>query len=209
MLNVGLRAVGGLRGVRPAVASAVGRGQRAQLHFVPPVLELPTPQSIRAGLAPRARELVAGHPSLINVPVQWGEQDTFGHLNNVAYMRYFESARLAYFDQVLKPFLPQQAYHGFINGTGIGPIVKSVSVTYRAPVWYPDIITVATRVPPESLKRDRFTQTFVMVSHAQQRVVADGDAVIVLYDYAKGAKTDVPEALLAAYHAGEAAQLAL
>ena len=29
-------------------------------------------------------------------PVQWGEQDGFGHVNNMHFIRWFESARIAY-----------------------------------------------------------------------------------------------------------------
>ena len=35
--------------------------------------------------------------SVIRLPVQWGDQDAFGHVNNTVYFRWFESARIAYF----------------------------------------------------------------------------------------------------------------
>nr|KAJ3421233.1 hypothetical protein HK105_004143 [Polyrhizophydium stewartii] len=137
----------------------------------------------------------------MSLPVQWGDMDSFGHVNNVKYARFFESGRLYHFEQILRPHLSAETYRSFITGRGIGPIVKSFSINFRAPCWYNDILTVAVR--GDNLKRDRFTQRFVLVSHAQERVVADGDAVIVIYDYQKGAKTDIPPELLRAYEIGE------
>ena len=32
----------------------------------------------------------------MDLPVAWGEQDAFGHLNNVVYFRYFENVRMYY-----------------------------------------------------------------------------------------------------------------
>jgi acyl-CoA thioesterase FadM len=44
--------------------------------------------------------LMEGYPVVIEVPVAWGEMDAFGHLNNIVYFRYFESARIAYFHKI-------------------------------------------------------------------------------------------------------------
>jgi acyl-CoA thioester hydrolase len=34
--------------------------------------------------------LLAGFPVVITVPVQWGDQDAFGHVNNTVYFRWME-----------------------------------------------------------------------------------------------------------------------
>lgn len=39
-------------------------------------------------------------PVVIETPVAWGEMDAFRHVNNTAYFRYFESARIAYFERL-------------------------------------------------------------------------------------------------------------
>jgi hypothetical protein len=39
-------------------------------------------------------------PVVISCPVQWGDQDAFGHVNNTAYFRWFESGRIAYFERL-------------------------------------------------------------------------------------------------------------
>ena len=42
-------------------------------------------------------EPLAGYPVVIELPVVWGEMDSYRHVNNVVYFRYFKSARLEYF----------------------------------------------------------------------------------------------------------------
>ena len=41
--------------------------------------------------------LLAGYPVVVEQAVFWGEMDSYRHVNNVVYFRYFESARLEYF----------------------------------------------------------------------------------------------------------------
>ena len=43
-------------------------------------------------------ELLGDFPVCVREPVIWGDMDAFGHVNNIVYLRYFESARIAYFD---------------------------------------------------------------------------------------------------------------
>ena len=71
---------------------------------------------------PRPNEL-DGHPLVLAWPVQWGDQDAFGHVNNVVYFRWMESARLEYF---------RQAGLGTAqSNTGMGPILASITCDWR------------------------------------------------------------------------------
>lgn len=40
--------------------------------------------------------MIAQYPVVVEVPVAWGEMDAYGHVNNIVYFRYFETARIAY-----------------------------------------------------------------------------------------------------------------
>ncbi|KAI8920183.1 HotDog domain-containing protein [Powellomyces hirtus] len=197
-LRLGALSVGARRGALSTCrAKSTAAGPRV------PVGALASIDETRNQIPPALKEVLAGYPSLINLPVQWGEQDAFGHLNNVVYMRYIESGRLAYFDQILKPHLSKAAYNSFIQARGVGPIVKSVSCKYIAPVRYPDTVTVAVKVHPDSVKKDRFTQSAIVVSHAQERIVASSESVIVTFDYREQCKADIPQEVLAAWKKGE------
>ena len=43
---------------------------------------------------------LAGYPVIVVCDVAWGDMDSFAHVNNVVYFRYFENARLEYFRQL-------------------------------------------------------------------------------------------------------------
>ena len=43
---------------------------------------------------------LAGYPLVIDWPVQWGDQDAFGHVNNTIYFRWFETVRIEYFERI-------------------------------------------------------------------------------------------------------------
>ena len=45
------------------------------------------------------QELLKSFPVVAKIPVRWGDMDSFQHVNNVSYFRYFESARIAYFNE--------------------------------------------------------------------------------------------------------------
>src|SRR5881396_95323 len=64
---------------------------------------------------------LAAHPIVISLPVQWGDQDAFGHVNNVVYFRWMESARIEYF---------RQAAIGSTSNQGVGPILASLKCDF-------------------------------------------------------------------------------
>jgi acyl-CoA thioester hydrolase len=119
---------------------------------------------------------------IIETPVAWGEMDAFRHLNNTVYFRYFESARIAYFETL--KFLE------YMNTTGVGPILASTSCKFRIPLTYPDKVSIGTRV--SNIDDDRFTMEYYVVSHNHQKVAAEGNGLIVTFDYQANRKVSVP-----------------
>lgn len=120
------------------------------------------------------------YPITVDLPVVWGELDAFQHVNNAVYFRYFESARLAYFREI-----------GFVEhmeATGVGPILASTSCRFRRALTYPDTVTVGARVT--DVGTDRFTMEYRVHSHTLGEVAADGEGLIVCYNYRE--KTTAP-----------------
>ncbi len=76
--------------------------------------------------------LLPEFPVTITQPIQWGEQDGFGHVNNMHFIRWFESARIAY---LLKCGVE-------LKTAGVGPILAAVSCNYRRQVKFPDTVVV-------------------------------------------------------------------
>jgi acyl-CoA thioester hydrolase len=132
-----------------------------------------------------ADDLLAGFPVVVEQAVVWGDMDSYRHVNNVVYFRYFENARLEYFRRL--------DWFEFEKETGIGPILASTQCRFRKALTYPDTIRIGARVV--SVDTDRMTYEYRLVSEKLGAVAADGQGVIVTYHYARGEKTVVPDEL--------------
>lgn len=125
---------------------------------------------------------LAGFPIIVPIPIQWGEMDAYGHVNNAMFFRYFETARIAYLDRC--GFLASYDQHG------IGAILHSTDCRFRRPLLFPDEVLVGTRTL--DVAEDRFTMGYRLVSQAQDAVAADGTGIVVAYDYRAGTKVPLP-----------------
>jgi acyl-CoA thioester hydrolase len=123
-------------------------------------------------------EILAKYPVVVRQPVVWGDMDSYRHVNNVIYFRYFENARLEYFRRM--------GWFEVEDKTGIGPILASTHARFRKALTYPDTIAIAARAV--NVGEDRFTLEHVIVSEAQQAVATEGTGLIVAYDYRVGKK---------------------
>lgn len=130
-----------------------------------------------------SEDLLAHYPVVVRIPVQWGEMDAYGHVNNATFFRYFESARVLYLERC-----------GFVESYDrdkVGAILHSTSCRFRRPLFYPDTALVGTRAL--EVEEDRFTMGYQLVSLAQGAVAAEGTGVVVSYDYTQRQVTSIPE----------------
>ena len=118
--------------------------------------------------------------------VQWGEMDSFNHVNNSVYFRYFENARIAYFDET--------GINQHMQECKVGPILGSTECKFLAPLTYPDTVDIFTRVI--AIKEKRFTMEYMVFSHQLNREVAVGKGEIVYFDYAANRTSEIPENIL-------------
>jgi acyl-CoA thioester hydrolase len=135
----------------------------------------------------RIGELLEDFPVTVEIPVAWGDMDAMGHVNNAVYFRYFETARIACFAELGLGSIEQS--------DGVGPILHSASCRYRIPLTHPDTVTVGARIG--DVGDDRFGMHYRAVSRQHGAIAADGEALIVTFDYAAGRKAAVSEALRA------------
>jgi acyl-CoA thioester hydrolase len=132
-------------------------------------------------------ELFRTFPVIVTQAVLWGEMDSFKHVNNVAYFRYFENGRLEYIRRV--------GWFDIQSTTGIGPILQSTQARFRRPLTYPDTIHIGTRLI--EMKEDRLTIEHKIVSEALDDVATEGQGVIVSFHYESGKKMPLPAELRA------------
>jgi acyl-CoA thioester hydrolase len=121
------------------------------------------------------------YPIQVRIPVAWGEMDSFKHVNNIYYFRYFETTRLHFFHEI--------GLLDYLEEKGIGPILAETSCRFIQPVFYPDTLTIGTRIT--SIGKTSFVMEYCAVSDAQG-LAASGEARMVIYDYNKSRKTDIP-----------------
>ena len=80
---------------------------------------------------------LADYSVVVPWPVQWGDQDAFGHVNNTVYFRWVETARVVYLEKI------------GLDGPGprqpLGPILAAIRCNYRQQVTYPDTIHIGLR----------------------------------------------------------------
>lgn len=133
-------------------------------------------------------------PVTIRVPIHWGDMDALGHVNNVLFFRYLESARVAYIQALglssLREVKPAD------GSAAVGFILQHAQCRFRRPVVYPDTLRVTARL--QSIETDRFTLEHEIISEAQNEVAALGTGTIVTYDYTRATKVNMPADIRAA-----------
>ncbi|KAL1835531.1 hypothetical protein VTJ49DRAFT_6535 [Mycothermus thermophilus] len=149
--------------------------------------------------------LTGGRGGLDGREIAWGEQDTFGHVNNVNYFRYAESARVNWVTNfaVHDPENREQ-WLELMTPKSTGLIMRGIKADFKFPLVYPDKISVYHRLssPPlpevtnlnqgESQPPSFFTLTSLVLSHNHRRIACRLEEDIVIYDYIRGAKTAMP-----------------
>ena len=120
--------------------------------------------------------------------VRFGDLDAMRHLNNVQFLRFFETARIDYI-ATLAPG------HSPTTPTDFGFIFAECHIAYRAPALFGD--DIRTYIWPEELNRSSLRLGFEMRVESDDRVVADGWGTLVGYDYEAGRSQPIPDELRA------------
>ncbi|RMZ87038.1 hypothetical protein DV736_g5741, partial [Chaetothyriales sp. CBS 134916] len=164
--------------------------------------------SILCELGDNWRNLVVGAEGFITepkragldrTPIQWGDQDSMGHVNNVQYVRWCETGRTNWTRQYGKYIdtAHRQQWNDLLTSRGIGLILKSITVDYKFPMTWPDRISVYHKLrcrPTESTQS--MMLDVVILSEAKQRLAARALEDVVLYNYQTATKTSLPPFML-------------
>jgi len=118
--------------------------------------------------------------------VRFGELDAMQHMNNVEFLRFFETARIDFFRQLNPDHVPT-------GRRSFGFIFAECHIAYRAPAFFDD--EIRTWIRPADLRRSSLRLDFEMRVEADDRLVADGFGVMVGYDYEAGKARTLPDSL--------------
>ena len=118
------------------------------------------------------------------IQIDWSELDLFGHVNNVMFFRYMQASRLKYCEALGLTSLNEQGKLSFL--------VASSKCDFRRALYYPGSVCVKTCAV-------RCGNTSFVLRHViedgEHKVAAEGEDVLVLYDYGKSAKVTIDSQL--------------
>ncbi|KAJ6440590.1 Major facilitator superfamily domain, general substrate transporter [Purpureocillium lavendulum] len=126
--------------------------------------------------------------------VAWG--DMVGHVNNVIYNRYAESARVNWIGSYASTAEPaeRQQWGELMTPRSIGLILRSIKTDYKLPITYPDQVTVIHKlaVKPD-YGADSVILDAVILSEQHKRIAARCFEDIAVYDYQAAKKAPLKD----------------
>ena len=118
--------------------------------------------------------------------VRFGDLDAMQHMNNVEFLRFFETARIDWFRATLPAHTPTARQQ-------FGFIFAECHIAYRAPAFFDD--EIRTHIRPAEIRRSSIRLDFEMRVEADDRLVADGWGTLVGYDYEASEPRPLPDAV--------------
>jgi acyl-CoA thioester hydrolase len=160
------------------------------------------PQRDRIATPEDPRDLPGDFAHTVEIDVRFADTDAMGHVNNAKYLTYCEMARIRYWTEVTgEPIAP-----GHEGAESL--ILAEARITYRAPVFHGERVTVETRAT--RLGRSSFILEHRLTARLPAeapRLVATSESVMVRYDYATEKPTPLGPAFVAAIEAFEGVPL--
>ena len=121
---------------------------------------------------------MSNRAQIFNVRIDWGDLDLLGHVNNIAFSRFFQAARVEYCGHVGLNVYP---------GMPTGPILAASRVQFTAQLFFPGNVRILTRLKKAG-------GTSIVLEHAlfddADTMCAFAEDVVVRYDFE--AKTKIP-----------------
>ena len=120
------------------------------------------------------------------MPTRWGDHDSYGHVNNVVYYSYCESAITA--------FLVEQGTLDIAGSPVIGLIVNS-GCSYFAPMGFPDRISVGMTISRLGNSSARYE--LALFRNDEPQACAAAHVVYVYVDRASNTPVPIPATIRA------------
>ena len=117
----------------------------------------------------------------LKLRIDWSELDYFGHVNNVSFYKYIQSSRINYWDQI--------GLRESHRKTNIGPLLASCKCDFRMPLYFPGEITILTKVAFIGNTSFSFQH---LILNDKGEVAAEGQDVMVMFDFNKNEKVSFP-----------------
>lgn len=132
--------------------------------------------------------LLQEFPVIIELPVQWGDQDALGHVNNVVFFRWWESSRIAYAEKI--------DLLGKDRSGRFGTVLASMTCDFRQQLVYPDTVLIGARIG--RVGNSSIHIEHCLVSQKLNAVAAEAVSVMVSFDFENQASCPISSDIRAA-----------
>jgi len=120
----------------------------------------------------------------LHLRIDWSDLDIYEHVNNVAYFKYIQAARINFWEHI--------GLYKLYSENGFGFIVATTACDFKKPLQYPGYVDINTCV--EEIKNTSFVLKHILYDH-DKNIVAEGKDVLVIYDYTNNTKLSIDEGL--------------
>lgn len=121
-------------------------------------------------------------PHVCPMPTRWADNDAYGHVNNVVYYSYFDTA--------INQFLISHGVLDIEADPVVGYVVET-GCTYFQPVSFPDLLHIGIRVVRLGSTSVRYE--VALFRNAEIRAAAAGHFVHVYVDRRTGRSAPIPD----------------
>lgn len=126
----------------------------------------------------------AAYSTFREITTRWMDNDVYGHVNNVVYY--------AFFDTAVNQYLVEAGYLDFVAGPVIGLVVET-QCRYQSPIAFPDRVTAGIRVARIGNSSVRYE--IGLFRNTDDTAAAQGHFVHVYVDRATRRPVPLPSAL--------------
>lgn len=117
-------------------------------------------------------------------PTRWGDCDMFGHVNNVQFVRYYESGRLDYFHRLLELSSGPDVVNSLI--------IADIQVTFLRQIHHPCALEVGTRI--SRLGNSSFDFEAAIFEQGDDQAYSTASAACVWFNFRDNHSTPIPPA---------------
>jgi acyl-CoA thioester hydrolase len=128
----------------------------------------------------------------LELRIDWSELDLFGHVNNVAFFKYIQAARVNYWEISGLDHLFKASNHG--------PILASCHCNFKLPLFYPGMVKLVTHCV--YIKNTSFSFQHIIYNDNGE-IAAEATDIIVMYDFNENVKMPFPPAIKSKFEAIE------
>lgn len=122
------------------------------------------------------------------IDVRWGDVDSFGHVNNAAFLSYLEQSRCLWMSSVPSHWQDSET----------GPVVAAIHVNYRRPLHWPARIEITLKPDSpgrSSIKLESQVRSVPEPDDGKPVLYADAVVTLVWIDKKTGESVPLPSVI--------------